>query len=425
MVYNTADNNYGVAKWIVDPTSGSGTHTTIATALTSASSGETIFIRPGTYTENITLKAGVCLTAFECNAVQPSVTIVGTLTATFIGTASISGIQIQTNSSQFLAVTGSSATIINIKSCLLNCANSSGISYTSSSSSSAINIYDSLVALTASNTLFVSTGSGTISMNNVTPANTTKITTASTHTTGTLLFTNCSFQFPITLTSFGTASVFFGCQFILTDTTVLTTVTSGTLTCRACVLVSGTASAVSIGASTTVNLFECGISTGNTNGVTGSGTAVMNPISWENVGDTVNASTITDKALGRVGTYTPTLSFSGASVGITYSDQTGNYLKIGKAVFFHFNVQLTNKGSSVGDARITLPFTPVQQFYFAAIVNTNTGQIVGNYIVAIGETAGYATFGSININTGFTGRLGSTSSFNNTQFTGDGVYWTA
>lgn len=57
-----------------------------------------------------------------------------------------------------------------------------------------------------------------------------------------------------------------------------------------------------------------------------------------------------------VGTWTPTLSFSGASVGVTYSTQQGNYTRIGNTIFFHINLVLTSKGSSTGECRITLPF---------------------------------------------------------------------
>jgi len=62
-IFTTSDNNYGTAKLIVDATAGSGNYTTIAAALAAASSGQTIFIRPGTYTENLTLVAGVNLTS--------------------------------------------------------------------------------------------------------------------------------------------------------------------------------------------------------------------------------------------------------------------------------------------------------------------------------------------------------------------------
>ncbi len=60
------------------------------------------------------------------------------------------------------------------------------------------------------------------------------------------------------------------------------------------------------------------------------------------------------------GTWTPTLEFSGNSVGITYASggQQGDYTKVGRQVTVHAHFQLTSKGSSTGWARLKgLPFT--------------------------------------------------------------------
>lgn len=58
------------------------------------------------------------------------------------------------------------------------------------------------------------------------------------------------------------------------------------------------------------------------------------------------------------GTWTMGVSFGGASVGVTYSTNTGTYTKIGRQVTVNGLLSLTSKGSSTGDARITgLPFT--------------------------------------------------------------------
>jgi hypothetical protein len=57
-------------------------------------------------------------------------------------------------------------------------------------------------------------------------------------------------------------------------------------------------------------------------------------------------------------TWTPGISFGGATTGITYTTRTGNYTKIGNLVYFQFVIVLSSKGSSVGTASITgLPFT--------------------------------------------------------------------
>jgi hypothetical protein len=58
------------------------------------------------------------------------------------------------------------------------------------------------------------------------------------------------------------------------------------------------------------------------------------------------------------GTFTPTLSFDGAAIGLTYLSQGGFYTKIGKQVTVNVTISLSNKGSSTGLARISgLPFT--------------------------------------------------------------------
>jgi hypothetical protein len=60
------------------------------------------------------------------------------------------------------------------------------------------------------------------------------------------------------------------------------------------------------------------------------------------------------------GTFAPTITFGGASVGVTYntSFNGATYTKIGNRVCVSGFLILTNKGSSTGDASIgNLPFT--------------------------------------------------------------------
>lgn len=61
------------------------------------------------------------------------------------------------------------------------------------------------------------------------------------------------------------------------------------------------------------------------------------------------------------GTWTPSLLFGGAAVGMTYSaNRYGHYTKIGNRVFFNCYFALTAKGSSTGIATLSgLPFTSV------------------------------------------------------------------
>jgi hypothetical protein len=63
-------------------------------------------------------------------------------------------------------------------------------------------------------------------------------------------------------------------------------------------------------------------------------------------------------------TWTPTVQFGGASVGITYAIQIGQYWRIGNIIHCNIQVTLTSKGSSVGAMSITgLPVTPASNQY--------------------------------------------------------------
>jgi hypothetical protein len=72
------------------------------------------------------------------------------------------------------------------------------------------------------------------------------------------------------------------------------------------------------------------------------------------------------------GTWTPTIIFGGAGVGITYSTQQGTYTKIGRLVVARCRVTLSSKGSSTGAALIEgLPFTSAAVEHTAAVAYYN------------------------------------------------------
>jgi hypothetical protein len=66
----------------------------------------------------------------------------------------------------------------------------------------------------------------------------------------------------------------------------------------------------------------------------------------------------TDTQIPITGTWTPTIKFGGANVGITYDTQTGLYTRVGDLVYVRMFLTLTSKGSSTGSAVIHgLPIT--------------------------------------------------------------------
>lgn len=314
-------NTFTTAKWIVSTDATQGTHTTIAAALTSASSGDTIFIRAKStaYTEDITLKAGVDICAFDCDSETPNVTIAGKMTMTVAGTATISGIRLQTNSDFFLAVTGTLATIVMLKNCFLDILNNTGISHTSSSASSLIRLYKCRGDFgTTGIGLFTSTSAGVISIVFCNIANTGATTTASTTSTGQIQIEHSRIYGPITTSSAGTFFCFHADFFTtITNTTSVTLAGTGTSTFSFCVLQGGTSSAASIGAGTTLQLTDCVVDSSNTNTLTGAGTLIYSVLTNSGTSSGINPTTQTIRPASAfqkiivqtftaTGTYTPT-----------------------------------------------------------------------------------------------------------------------
>lgn len=63
------------------------------------------------------------------------------------------------------------------------------------------------------------------------------------------------------------------------------------------------------------------------------------------------------------GTFTPTLTFGGASVGMTWTSRSGVYRKVGSLVTVQIYGRLSAKGSSTGVALIgSLPFTSIAEY---------------------------------------------------------------
>ena len=121
-------------------------------------------------------------------------------------------------------------------------------------------------------------------------------------------------------------------------------------------------------------------------------------------GDTAAANALDDY---EEGTWTMGVSFGGASVGVTYSQNTGTYTKIGRQVTVNGFLILTNKGSSTGSATITgLPYViantqgnySVPALRFEHITFANQFQAFGNInatTISLEEVTALGTITSI------------------------------
>ncbi len=300
--------------------------TTIQAAINSAMGtgiNQTVFIQPGTYTENLTLRAGINLAAYNGDQDTPNVTIVGISTFTAAGTVSISNIRLQTNSNFFLAVTGSAASIVQLNNCFLNCTNNTGISFTTSSGSAQINVMNCKGNIaTTGIALFASSSAGAISFLYSRFLNSGASTTASTISAGSLASIWSNFSAPIT--SSGTAAT--NCFQSIFDTaaqnaTCYTVGGSGTNGIVLSQFYSGTASALSVGATVTLNTSF--FNSSNTNVITGAGTLNYANLTFAS-GSSVKINTTTQTggiASGGV-TQAPTAGFLGEQIRANNSGGT-------------------------------------------------------------------------------------------------------
>ena len=313
-------NNYGCAKFIVDASAANGTHTTISSALTSASSGETIFIRPGTYTENPTLKAGVNLCAYVCDSslnITGHVIINGTCSMTTAGTVTISGIQLQTNSAALLSVTGSAASVVELVNCYLNMSNNTGITFSSSSASASIRIETSRGDLgTTGIAIFSHSSAGTLAITRSIFSNSGASSTASTCSAGSVSSIDSFYGNPMTFSGTGRITAKFSeIDSSATNSTSLTTVSGTSNDLQYVRLSSGTATPLSVGG--TVTMAGATLHHTNATGITGAGTLLYSGGGvWQTstVG-AVSVTTLTPKfILGALNSTAPAAGYIGEQI---------------------------------------------------------------------------------------------------------------
>lgn len=276
-----------VAKFIVSAggSASGANYTTIASAIAAASSGDTIYLSDGTYTEDLTLKDGVNLaslsgfSSFSSNQ-QGNVTIIGKM---IDGGGSIrsniTGINFQTNGDYVASLTGAST--VNFFACFFNGLNNT--IFNSTNASARLNVDTCDADLKTTGIAFYSISNGTIFFNACNLANSGSSTTPSSASAGVAYFTYC--QTNAAIESTGTAgttalySEFFTGLLNITAVTFNGTAANSTAMGH-CYITSGTASAVSIGAGVTCDLYECTIASTNTNAIAGAGAVNYTGISF-------------------------------------------------------------------------------------------------------------------------------------------------
>lgn len=248
-------------------------YTTIQSAINAAvlaGGNQTVFIQPGTYTENITLAANINLSAYVCDAYTPNVIIKGKISCSYTGIASISGVQLLTNSDYVINQSGATQNVIRLINCYINVNDNTAINTSSASGISQIELYNCKQETSGNNILFTNSGAGKINIYGGIYNRDTGTSGACTVSgTGSVNLIGCSyFGNSITVTNHGTIqmswSSLLGAISISGDSPSCSISNSQ--------ISNGGASCITINSGIILPVFNVNLSSPNTNVITGAGT---------------------------------------------------------------------------------------------------------------------------------------------------------
>lgn len=376
----TADNNFGVAKFIVGSTYSQGvTHITLASAVSDATSGDTIYVRPGSYDEDFTIDSSaikdlnfVCLEP-NYREITSKPEIIGKISITRASKVGFFGFKFTTDSDNSFLISGNSAGVT-CENCYFNASNANSFSITVSSGNLYLDNCSGTFASTR--TLFVATG-GLQWIKSCLFYDASGTLTASSNSTSVIRMSDSIFRIPFSTSDTGFIEAV-NCQFgtIVTpfdNVTFITTAGSVSSYLYHCQIYSGSQSAISVGSGTTVNCYLSEISSSNTNAITGAGTFNSDAISYVGSSTLNNVTTRGFVTHGEKNTWTPALTFGGGSTGLTYSGRSGSYTRIGNVITFTMSLELSAKGSSTGTAAITgLPYNAASTSIFTISADSLT-----------------------------------------------------
>jgi hypothetical protein len=314
--------DYSVAYSHIVDAGGHGDFLTLGSAITAATAGQSIFIRPGTYTENITMKSGVNLSGLNYKSGSGEQTkIKGNLIDNgVVANVTITNICLETNGAALLTLTASGSTIT-LNGCNINCVNASGMAISVGAS-----VYSSNCGGDLGTTgISYCSGAGTWRDINGYYTNSGSSLTA-TSMSGSMNFQGTFFSAPVAtngagIFSFNTGTVI---DTSLINTAAITTAGTGGSFISNSLVRSGTASAFSVGSGTTVGVYMTTIISSNANAITGAGTLQYGNITFAGTSSTINTTTLTG-VYSNIGKYVATKqpAFLATSTS-TQANVTGN-----------------------------------------------------------------------------------------------------
>lgn len=84
--------------------------------------------------------------------------------------------------------------------------------------------------------------------------------------------------------------------------------------------------------------------------------------------------------MGAPTAFTPTLSCGGGS--LSSASSSGQYLRVGRVVYYNITTTITTVGSCTGTVIASLPFSHPRTCYLMGAEDVNTGKTVNGYITA-------------------------------------------
>ena len=291
-----------VARFIVSAggSADGANYTTITAAYAAAvakGGNQTIFIQPGTYIENLTLSAGINLSAFSCDSFTPNVIINGKMTGSFTGNVSFSGIFFVNNSNNILSVLGAGACRFFFVSCWIQ-VGGTAVAIISTNNNAAIDFLNSQGDISGTNCYFSLTGGG-INFENSYFFNGVISSTVNTLTGAAINIDNSTFNSPIIATGVAGAISIQNSQMILLNITLVTcNGTNNQNIIVSSLIDSNTATAITIGAGSTLLMTDSSIGSTNVSTISGSGVLQYSPISFIKSSSVVTVATQTPLRFG-------------------------------------------------------------------------------------------------------------------------------
>lgn len=284
--------------FVVDASSSEGsrgTYTTIQAAIDAASSGDIIFVRPGTYTEDLTLKAGVNIYAVSGGENNGNVIIVGKLDGSS-GTCVLANLRLQTNSDVIYDVTGSTLNQTAFINCWFTLEDGDGITLNNANANPVF--IECKFRQTGSDfDLYNITSCETITFQYCDLTNSGAVVGVSNIASGIARFRYSRMQ-PHRFTTSGSGEINAHHSAFICNTdnlTPITTAGTGTNQISQCRFESGTAASISAGSGTTVQVTNSSVRSTNANPITGAGTVVYSGIDFINTGNGINSTTQTPR----------------------------------------------------------------------------------------------------------------------------------